>query len=96
MPGQGTVEAGARAHHILSGSADVEQAHLVGEEDGQAAHQQRRRLHQSAAQVFKLGVSAGIGHKVLDDGDDRFAGAGRVDEQQHHIAHQQSDEDAQQ
>ena len=33
-PGQGAVQAGARAHHILTGGADVEQANLEGEQDG--------------------------------------------------------------
>ena len=33
-PGQGAVQAGASAHHILTGGTDVEQADLEGEQDG--------------------------------------------------------------
>ena len=95
-PGQGAVEASPGAHHVLPRGANVEQAHLIGEEDGQAAHQQRRRLNQGAAQILQLRGRFGIGHEVLYDGHNGLAGAGGVDDQQHHIAHQQADENAQQ
>ena len=58
-PRQRGVEAQCHARAVLAGGADVEKAHLIGEQNGQGAHQQRRGLDQRVAQIFHLGIGAG-------------------------------------
>ena len=96
MPLERRVQSGAGACGILAGGADIEQAHLIGEQDGQGAHQQRRGLDQRVAEVFHLGIRPVIGQEVLDDRHDGLARAGGIDEQQHDVADQQAQHDAQQ
>ena len=96
MPRERRVQAGAGADDVLAGGADVEQAHLVGEQHAQRAHQQRRGLDQRVAEVLRLQIGAGVIPEVLDDRHDRLPRAGGVDEQEHNVAEQQSEHDAQQ
>ena len=96
MPLQRCVQSGAGTGGVLTGGANVEQAHLVGKQNGQGAHQQRRGLDQRVAQIFQLGIGTVIVEEVFHDSDDGFARTGGVDEQQHDIADQHTQHDAQQ
>ena len=92
---QRRVQAQCHAEAVLARSADVEQAHLIGKQDGQRAHQQRCGLDQRVAQIFQLGGCLFIGQEVFDHSKDRLAGASGIDDQQHEIAEEQTQHDAQ-
>ena len=93
---QRRIQAQRRADAVLTGSADVEQADLIGEQDRQRAHQKRSRLDERVAQIFDLGGLAVIRPEVLDDRQDRVARAVGIDQQQDEIAEEQAQHDAQQ
>ena len=89
------VQAQRHAGAVLSGCTDVKEAHLVGKQDRQRAHQQRRGLDERVAEIFQLRGGAVVGHKVLDDRKNGLARTRGIDEQQHKVAEEQSQHDAQ-
>ena len=52
-------------------------------------------LDQRVAQIFQLGGCLFIGQEVFDHSEDRLAGASGIDDQQHEIAEEQTQHDAQ-
>ena len=45
--------------------------------------------------IVQLGGGLFIGQEVFDHGEDRFTGAGRIDDQQHEVSEEQTQHDAQ-
>ena len=93
---QRCVQAQRRADAVLTGSADIEQADLIGEQDRQRAHQKRRRLDERIAQILDLRGLPVVRPEVLDNGQNCVARTNGVDQQQNKIAEEQAQHDADQ
>ena len=96
LPGDRGIKADACARDILTGRADVEHADLIGEQDGQRTHQQRRRADERLAEILHAQLARRIMEEILQQGGHGLPCARGVDDEQDDIADGHAENDAQQ
>ena len=90
------IQCGTRAENILSRRADVEKPRFVCKKNGETAHNQRCRFDERVCKLLHPQCTASPCKEVFQHRADRLRRTGRLNCKQNDIAHNKTDNDAQQ